>query len=124
MPVFGLPKERILRGYKAFSDIIAKGNSLTAGSIRLFYSVDAASSPTRAGFSVSRSIRKAAVRNRVKRCLREAVRHNEPLLPSGKYTLVFMYRGEKADRASRVICKDLEKDVVAALNILREKIRT
>ncbi|MEX1140095.1 MAG: ribonuclease P protein component [Bacteroidota bacterium] len=123
MPIFGLPKERILRGYRSFSDVIARGSFLTAGPIRLFYVNNAASTPTRAGFSVSRSTQKAAVRNRIKRCLREAVRHNKLLLPRERITLVFMYRGT-TQKASKISCKDLEKDVVSALNRLREKLQT
>jgi ribonuclease P protein component len=124
VPVFGLPKERILRGHKAFSDLITKGSTLTSGSIRLFYAAESKNQPIKIGFSVSRTIRKASVRNRIKRCLREAVRKNKPLLPSGKHTLVFMYRGTAAGRASRVICLDLEKDILDALTILREKLKT
>jgi len=33
-----------------------------------------------------------------------------------------MYRGEVADRASGVACKDMEKDVLTALNILKKRL--
>jgi len=35
-----------------------------------------------------------------------------------------MYRGDVADKASGVACRDLEKDVLAALNILKKKLQT
>lgn len=127
MPVFGLPKESILRGHKAFSDTIARGNYLTAGSIRLFYAVGDKSLQPRVGFSVSRTIRKATVRNRIKRCLREAVRQNKsslPGLPGGKHTLVFMYRGTAVNHPSKIAYRDIEEDLLAALKSLRDKLKS
>lgn len=130
MPVFGLPKESILRGHKAFSDIIARGRSLTAGSIRLFYATGDKSSQPSVGFSVSRTIRKATVRNRIKRCLREAVRQNKSILlglqglPGGKHTLVFMYRGTAANHPSKIVCRNIEEDLLAALKSLLNKLKS
>lgn len=49
----------------------------------------------RYGFAVGRRIGKAAARNRVKRWLREAVRHLHPSLRPG-YDMVFIARGPLA----------------------------
>lgn len=50
----------------------------------------------RYGFAVGRRVGNAVARNRVKRWLREAVRHLHPCLRSG-YDLVFIARGTLAN---------------------------
>jgi ribonuclease P protein component len=68
----------------------------SAGSrLVVLYVLPTRSPQTRIGFSVSKRVGKATIRNRVKRLLREAVRHYLPGLPSG-HDLVFIARPASA----------------------------
>jgi len=116
--VFELPKARILRGYKAFSDVLARGNSVSSGSIRLFYLPATRTSPPRVGFSVSRIIRRASERNRIRRCLKEAYRHHMteiPTLRGQSLDIVILYRGREGEI---VRMRSVEKDLLAAVKRL------
>lgn len=117
-----LPKERILRGYKAFSGVLAGGESCTSGTIRLFYAPATTQLPIRAGFTVLRGIRKAVVRNRIKRCLREAYRRHQNEIPAGVGTVVFLYRGTPASKPSELDCRSIENDMIASLEKLAKKV--
>ena len=80
-PRLSLKKREILRGYQAFSRVIAEGQSLQKGPVRCFFAA-ASGRPglLRVGFSVSRSVRNAADRNRARRWLKEAYRRNRHIL--------------------------------------------
>jgi len=71
-------------------------------------------------------IRKAAVRNRVKRCLREAYRIHKSTIgteTNNNVEVVFLYRGDKVESPSLVDCRAIEKDMIALLALLRKKIQ-
>jgi len=114
-----LPKDRILRGRGAFADVLANGTPVSAGSVKLFFAPSDPPSPLRTGFTVTRSARNAAVRNRVKRCLREAFRLSRHDLRSGR--MVLLYAGKTPGRSSEVDCTKIQRDVQAALDRISRK---
>lgn len=73
------------------------------------------SSEGRLGLTVSRKVGGAVVRNRVKRCLREAARRARPLPPG--LDVVFIARRSAAGAASA----ELHRDVERALSRVREQ---
>jgi ribonuclease P protein component len=75
------------------------------------YVLPARSPETRIGFSVSKRVGKAVVRNRVKRLMREAVRYQIPSIRPGQ-DLVFIARPS----ASGATYQDM---VVAVADVLR-----
>jgi ribonuclease P protein component len=80
-PRLTLRKREILRGYQSFSTILSKGRSLQAGTVRCYFLVGQGEGKgVKVGFTVSRSVREATARNRLRRFLREAYRMNKQIL--------------------------------------------
>lgn len=116
-----LPKDRILRGRGAFADILAKGMSVSSGSVKLFFAPSAEPPETRIGFAVLRGIKNAAVRNRIKRCLREAFRHHQHEIPAKFGGLVLLYVGKTPRQSSEIHCTSVERDVQNVFKRLSRK---
>ncbi len=85
-----LPKQFRLTRSKDFTRIRRLGRS-SGNRLVVLYVLSQRSDETRVGFSVSKRVGKAVVRNRVKRCMREAVRRQVPILRNGQ-DLVFIAR--------------------------------
>ncbi|MGB2870069.1 MAG: ribonuclease P protein component [Bacteroidota bacterium] len=118
-----LPRTEILRGYRSFSKVIAQGRPVGAPPVRAFYLVDpAAQFSVKVGFAVSRSVRKAVLRNRAKRLLRESYRTQKHLLagklpaPNKALTIVFMYAGSPDVTRREVRYGSIEHGVAKVLN--------
>lgn len=89
-----LPRENRLRRTRDFARTRRLGTS-AGTSLVVLYVLPSRNPQVRIGFSVSKRIGKATVRNRVKRLLREAVRKQLPaLLPA--HDLVFIARPPSA----------------------------
>ena len=124
-----LRKGDILRGYGAFSDVIARGGSRAFPPLRLFYRIDPAGSPgIKAGFATSRQIRNAASRNRLKRLLREAFRlHRDQtgLEEAGKRAeirLVILYTGNAGRKATTVPLTEIQSSLAPLLKSVAESV--
>ena len=116
---------QILRGYGVFTHTLRKGSVLAEKSLKLWYTQDQTTETTRIGFSVSRMLKNAAVRNRVKRCMREAVRLNKntpffALTPP--LNIILMYTGPQAKKAGMIRCKDIEEQVVSVMKRLMVRV--
>jgi ribonuclease P protein component len=83
---FNLPKDEILRGRENFNQVFKRGQKFTGNNITIFY-LEADSK--KIGFVVSRKIRKAVVRNRYKRLLREIYRLNKEKFPEKGHIILF-----------------------------------
>ena len=85
-----LPRDQRLRRSKDFARVRRYGRS-SGSPVAALYVLPRRSPHIRVGFSVSKRVGKATVRNRVKRLLREAVRRQFPSLKGGQ-DLVFIAR--------------------------------
>lgn len=73
-----LKKNEILRGYKVFSRIITTGKSIRRGNLSFYYIVGGLEgNPIKMGFAISKKVKNAVKRNRVKRLLKEYFRLNK-----------------------------------------------
>jgi ribonuclease P protein component len=98
-----LPKEYRLTRSKDFARVRRFGRS--AGSqLLVLYALPTHSPDRRIGFSVSKRVGNAVIRNRVKRRLREAVRSQLAMVPAG-YDLVFIARPAAAAASSTQIAE-------------------
>jgi ribonuclease P protein component len=89
-----LPKENRLTRPKDFARVRRFGRS-SGSQLLVLYALPTHSLDRRIGFSVSKRVGKATIRNRVKRRLREAVRSQLATVPNG-YDLVFIARPPSA----------------------------
>jgi len=96
---FSFPKSEKLKSKKAIKLLFAEGNTVIKYPIKLFYLPIESSHKTKAAFSVPKhNFKKAVTRNRIKRQLREAYRHQKHLLKNDgnlKYLLFFLYIGKE-----------------------------
>lgn len=87
-----LPKSFRLRKSEDFKRTYRLGKAL-AGKYMVLYFVKSDKPNSRVGFSVSKKIGKATVRNRTKRLMREAYRRHGTEIIEG-YDLIFIARGK------------------------------
>lgn len=84
-----LPKVEILRGYRSFDRVFQKGSSIQKSHTILFF---LQANEKKIGFVVSKKVRKAVLRNRLKRKLREIYRLNKNIFPDN-YHYILLARG-------------------------------
>ncbi len=90
-----LPRQYRLTRSRDFARVRRFGRS-SGSPLLALYVLPTRSSDIRVGFSVSKRVGKATIRNRVKRLMREAVRHQLPLIRPGQ-DLVFIARPAAAE---------------------------
>jgi ribonuclease P protein component len=74
------PREARLLKHAAFEAVYRYGRRIFSGSLTVFFLRRDDAGPSRVGFTVSRALGGAVERNRIKRRMREAVRHRRALL--------------------------------------------
>ncbi|MBN2797310.1 MAG: ribonuclease P protein component [Clostridia bacterium] len=99
-----------LRNTRQFNHVYKKGKSIVNKHIVMYY-VKNTENYNRVGFSVSKKVGKAVVRNRVKRLLKESFRAHEEKMKQG-YDIVFVARVRLKDSTY----KEVEKSMVYALS--------
>jgi ribonuclease P protein component len=101
-----LPKKKRLASNSQFRTVMANGKRLSDSLLTLYVAKNDFSY-SRLGVSVGKSHGNAVVRNRIKRLLREAFRHNQDRIPAGfDYLLMISPQLSK---------KSLDKDTVKEL---------
>ena len=91
---------------KDFRRLYSRGKSAAGGFVVVYY-MRSKRGFCRAGFTVSKSVGKAVVRNRTKRLMRESYRQLEDRL-SGNADMVIVARNRAAGKSFAQISKDLE----------------
>jgi ribonuclease P protein component len=74
----------------------------------------------RVGFAAGRRLGGAVVRNRLKRCMREAYRRRKSELPWKNVSIVLVARSRSLDSSS----KEIEEDVTRLLRAVAEAVRS
>lgn len=101
-----MKKQNKLRKRKQFNWIFRNGQKVFSKYLTLIFS-KTKSRDFKVGFSVTKKVGKAVVRNRTKRQLREAVRFFEQnIMP--KHTLVFVAKPEIVDVPFEIIKNEVE----------------
>lgn len=105
-----LPSPERLRSNAEFQQVYKEGTSFTEGQVVLYLLRIDDLSVRQIGFSVSKKLGKAVVRNKIKRRLREVYRHMLPELPHGYRAIVVARRS-----AAEAEYKQLERSVRGVL---------
>jgi len=118
---FTLRKSEILHGYGLFNEIFSKGEVVAGRLMRAFIKkVNEAEDRDiylKVGFTVSKKIRLAVHRNRIKRLMRESYRLNKHLLiqllkSKGIYLyMILIYIGNDRLDIKRLRCAEIENDL-------------
>ncbi len=127
-----MQRAEILRGHDVFREILTKGKRIRGIHVRAFLlTVDAACDrgmPVRIGFVVSKRIRSASNRNRIRRLMREAYRKQKERLlvyaqeHAKRYSLILMYRENDQTDIKKLHLADFEEDVYATItNVISEQ---
>lgn len=108
-----------LRKNAQFKYVYSKGRSCANRTLCLIYVKSGPPGALRVGFSVSRKVGSAVVRNRVKRLMREACRMRLPEIRTG-YLLVFVARAAAAGARFADIAASVGQ-LLEAGGLLRER---
>ncbi|OHB76044.1 MAG: ribonuclease P protein component [Planctomycetes bacterium RBG_16_55_9] len=99
MKRFSFPKKKRLVGNRQFTAVLARRRRFSDGLLTL-YVAENDCGYSRLGVSIGKSAGKAAVRNRLKRLLREAFRQNQEQIPSGwDYVLMLSFVRSGSEQA-------------------------
>lgn len=96
---FRFPKSEKLKSKKEIKLLFTEGKTITKYPIKLFFLPTQNGQNTKAAFSVPKHrFKKAVDRNRIKRQIKEAYRHQKHLLKNNedsRYLLFFLYIGKE-----------------------------
>lgn len=104
-PGFGLPKRHRVRLRRDYRRIQGRGRKIRQGVLLCIF-LPASGSESRVGITVSRKVGNAVNRNRVKRWLREAIRHERDGL-DGVWDVVFIAHPQAAGSSAVGIRADV-----------------
>ncbi len=111
------PKSSKLLRHADFQRVYKQGRRHFAAHMTVFYLRHSGEQPARVGIAVGRPLGGAVDRNRIKRRLREAVRHNLPTLGSAPVDVVI-----NPKKSAQVVDFELLRDEVSrAFRIIGEK---
>lgn len=125
-----LKKNEILRGYKVFSRVITTGKSIRRGNLSFYYIVGSLeSNKIELGFAVSKKVKNAVNRNRVKRLMKDYFRLNksafyELLLSKGcSLESVVIFNSNRMDIINKINLTGIKADFDQIFNELKNNLK-
>jgi ribonuclease P protein component len=115
-----------LSGFETFTRVITRGKRFEYRPIKAFVCLSASKETTvRVGYAITRGIKKATQRNRVKRLMREAFRTNKRnffgcVNSSTLLEIVFMYNSGKETAPQRVDLESVDKALSAVCSMIEK----
>ena len=106
MPSFPYPREQRLRRRVDYRRVQDQGRRIHRGCLVALV-LPGESSRTRVGITVSRKVGNAVIRNRVKRHLREAIRHQQDGV-AGLWDVVFIARASAAQATGAELARQVD----------------
>lgn len=111
---FVLPKKEIIGSSKDIHEIFKRGKRIAGGRVLFFYVMDVGEGGIKSAFSVSKKIKLAVDRNRLKRLMREAYRLHagdlREMLKNERVLLKFVGVMTEPIVPLNIKLKDVEKD--------------
>jgi len=111
---YSLSKKEIIKGKKSFEKVLTNGKRFTKGYLKIFV---CSGGERKVGFAISSKVRKAVVRNRIKRWLREIYRKEKHIL---KYDVEIIMLIDGFD--SKMSYNTLKEDVLNIFGDINEDI--
>lgn len=104
----------ILKKNREYKRVYSRGKYVADRFIVMYYLPNSLGEG-RLGFSVSKKVGKAVVRNRIRRLFKEACRLNRAVFPKG-YDIIFLARSESPGRSYRQVEESVLKLLKRAFN--------
>lgn len=122
-------KQESLRGRGAFRDVYTRGERIEGKFVRCFViKANTAASPDSPrvviGTSVSRTVKSAVERNRIKRFVRESYRTHKSILygtaehRSSSMKILFVFPARRSDTGRRPSYREIESDIVQIIGAI------
>lgn len=131
---YTLHKREILRGNENFRKIISSGSKIFGKNILCFYLIDEnsiiKSNRILAGFTVSKKVGNAVVRNRIKRLIRESYRLSKSVLYETEtmknfvVSMVFIYNSSRKNSIKNINLNIIKPELENLLEQIRQKLIT
>ena len=125
MPQLNLSVET-LSGFEAFTRVISSGKRFEDRPIKAFVCLSPSKKPiVRIGYAVTRGIKKATQRNRIKRLMREVFRTNKQnffgyMKTCALLEVVFMYNGSAETLHRKVRLENVYKALFAVCSMIEK----
>ena len=124
MKRFGLSKKERIKKKKDFSRVYKSGKIIYSNSRKLkaiFYLGEDGEKSVKVAFGISKKAGNAAWRNRLRRLLKEAYRHNKEILSECSKSLYIVFSPNVLNKKKhpKLYLRDIEADMVDLLKKLR-----
>ncbi len=125
---YTLKKSEILRGKKNFQKLFSSGTKIYKNFITCIYLTEKIESKEKkilVGFTVNRKIKRAIIRNRCKRLMRESYRLNKHILDTetkNTYNISIIFYFKQIIEDEKIKYQQISEEIVDTLLLIRDEI--